>query len=137
MVTFLKRFSLLFVVFFSIVSAEAKEDLEKYRLYVTKIDPEFHCFALSNEMVFNIPKKNWETATLPEVGAEVYILPTIRQVPNRLSSSEEGEFGIKFPKNPNKGVTYVFMSQESEQCCLSLCLIGNNMQCTSRLVVFD
>ena len=36
-------------------------DLAKYRLHVTKVDPEFHCFELSNNLVFVIPQKNWET----------------------------------------------------------------------------
>ena len=43
---------------FSVVSAEIKED--PYRLYVTEVDSEFHCFALSNHMVFNILERKLE-----------------------------------------------------------------------------
>ena len=70
----LKHFSLLFVFIFSMVSAEIKED--QYRLYVTMVDPEFHCFALSNHMICYIPKENWETRTLPEVGTEICFILT-------------------------------------------------------------
>ena len=74
MIKTLKHFFLLFVFMFSMVSAESKED--PYRLYVTMVDPEFHCFALSNNMVFNIPGTNWEIiAALPEVGTEVHVEP--------------------------------------------------------------
>ena len=76
----LKHFFLLFMLVFSTVSAETKED--QYRLYVTMVDPEFHCFALSNNMVFNIPEKNWETQMLPEVGAEVFIVDGFRCIPD-------------------------------------------------------
>jgi hypothetical protein len=74
------------------VSAEIKED--KYRLYVTMVDPEFHCFALSNHMICEIPKRHWEKEALPEVGTEVYFYSDIRLIANA-----EDEYGqLPLPK---------------------------------------
>ncbi|HEY5235199.1 MAG TPA: hypothetical protein VIJ14_03375, partial [Rhabdochlamydiaceae bacterium] len=98
----MKRLSLMFMFLLSTVFAETKPDLDKYRVYVTEIDPEFHCFALSNHMVFNIPKKNWETDPLPEVGTEVYLKPTIRMLEGRASYKGEGDFVVKFSQDPMK-----------------------------------
>jgi len=103
---------------FSSVFADQKVDLEKYRLYVTKVDPEFLCFELSNNLVFNIPKKNWENNTLPEVGTQVHIFPIYRLVRGRSLSIEDGEFAVVYSEDPEKK-SIVWMPKESEQYCLS------------------
>src|SRR5579863_8923319 len=122
MTKILKLFSLLFVLIFSMASAEFKED--QYRLYVTMVDPEFHCFSLSNKMVFHIPEKNWETALLPEVGTEIFIEGETRKVSNYLSS-EDDKFGIGFSNHPENKLWWelefmpVRMSKGSEEYCLT------------------
>ena len=114
----LKQFSLLLVFVFSAVFADSKADLENYRLFVTEVDPEFHCFRLSNKLVFNIPKKDWETETLPEVGTEVQIWPRFINVFNRHPFAED-DFNIVFYKNPDKKLMSVCLPKESEEYCLT------------------
>jgi hypothetical protein len=95
----LKLFSLLFVLIFSMVSAdpETVEDkfrsfiFEKYRLTVTDVDPELHCFKLSNKLVCNVPKKDWGTDVLPEVGDRVVLAPIVRLHSHRSTHIEQGE----------------------------------------------
>jgi hypothetical protein len=125
MIKTLKQFSLLFVFIFSMISAESKED--QYRLYVTMVDPEFHCFALSNNMVFNIPKKNWETTALPEVGTEVYITPWLRIIQER-PSCNEGDFVVRYSQDSMKEPITVWMTKDSEQYGLSC--ISSEFVCT-------
>jgi hypothetical protein len=110
----LKYFSLLFVFIFSLVSAEIKED--QYRLNVTMVDPELHCFALSNNMICNTLKKNWETETLPEVGTEVYIKATARIISD---SKNEGEVDVVYSQDPAKRPFGVWITPESKQNGLS------------------
>jgi hypothetical protein len=122
----LKLFSLLFMLIFSMVSAdtETEEDkfrswvFEKYRLTVTEVDPELHCFKLSNKLVYNIPKKNWETDALPEVGDRVVLTPIIRLHSHRSTHIEQGELcaDIRGPdgKWPSKRKVNVWVSGESE-----------------------
>ncbi len=124
----MKRFSLLFMLVFSSIFAEAKVDLEKYRLYVTKVDAEFHCFALSNNLVFTIPQKQWETETLPELGSEVYVLPAIAILDGHTSFKEEHEFSMIHSENRQKKRIAVWMSEESKQECLSL--VSSESVCT-------
>jgi hypothetical protein len=120
MIKTLKHFSLLFVFIFSMVSAEIKED----RLYVTMVDPEFHCFALSNNMVCNIPQKNWETETLPEVGTEIYFYPF------RLSNSEnEDEIFVGYSQDPLEKIFNVWITPESKQYGVSC--ISSESICTA------
>lgn len=120
----LKLFSLLFLFLVSTVSAdtEAEEDMlfvnQRYRLTVTKVDPEFHCFSLTNKLVCNIPKKNWETDALPEVVDEIFIMPFPRVHDHRSSHVETGELlvGIRDPQTKllaKKPIT-VWISDESE-----------------------
>jgi hypothetical protein len=116
----------------STVFAETKTDLDKYRLFVAKVDPEFHCFALSNNMVFNIPKKNWKTESLPEVGTEVYLKPTIRMLEGRSSYKEEGDFVVKFSQDPMKKPVTAWMTKDSEQYCLSF--VSSESVCTQSAI---
>ncbi len=101
-----------------------KADLEKYRLYVTDIDQEFHCFALSNNMICTIPKRNWETETLPEVGTEVYLKSDIRLMTN---PGEEDEFAVGYSQDPEKKLFSVRIIPESKQyglsCVSSECIL--------------
>ena len=111
----LKHFSLLFVFIFSMVSAEIKED--QYRLYVTMVDPEFHCFALSNNMICEIPKRHWEKEALPEVGTEVYFYSDIRLITN--SEDEYDEFAMGYSQDPSKKLFNVRITPESKHYGLS------------------
>lgn len=116
MTKMMKLFSLCAMFLFSSVFAlQDQVDLEKYRLYVTKVDPEFHCFALSNSWVFSIPQQNWETDQLPEVGTEIFILPKLRHPDNRLSLSEEGEFYAEYTKESKTHQIAVWMTEQSQQ----------------------
>lgn len=128
MTKILKLFSLLLMAVFSAVFADSTVDLEKYRLTVTEIDPEFHCFRLSNHMIFNIPKKNWEKVELLEVGTEVYLKPIGRKVTSRLSC-EEGNLCVCFSKNPKKKCMLVWMPKESEEHCLTY--VSSELICTA------
>jgi len=97
-----KFFSLLLIVVFAALSADpgATEDQflaekqERYRLTVTEVDPEHHCFKLSNKLICNLLPKNWETDPLPAVGDEVF-LKTIAAVYNRRwTIPEQGEVAV-------------------------------------------
>ncbi len=126
MIKTLKLFSLMLVLIFSMVSAdpETGEDKfrshihEKYRLTVTDVDPELHCFKLSNKLVCNILKKNWETDALPEVGDMVLLNPVMRLHSHRSTHIEQGELkvDIREPDGrlPSKGKVDVWISGESE-----------------------
>ncbi|HEY5234613.1 MAG TPA: hypothetical protein VIJ14_00425, partial [Rhabdochlamydiaceae bacterium] len=111
---------------FSAVSADTETDedkfrswvFEKYRLSVTEVDPEHHCFKLSNKLVYNIPKKNWGADALPEVGDRVALTPIVRLHSHRSSHTEQGELSvdIRGPDGqlPSKGNVNVWISGESE-----------------------
>ncbi len=120
----LKLFSLLLIFLFSTMVAESKNDLDKYRLYVTNVDPEFHCFALSNQMTFCIAKNDWETGNLPEVGTEVSLVPRFTYPDMRYSVSE-GDLSVlnfgSFHRGPmyQPKLTNIWMSPESKQYCFS------------------
>ena len=126
MIKTLKLFSLMLVLIFSRVSADPKagEDkfrskiFEKYVLTVTDVDPELHCFRLSNKLVCNILKKNWETDALPEVGDIVCLNSILRLHGHRSSHIEQGELrvDIRWPDGrlPSKGEVDVWISGESE-----------------------
>jgi len=90
MTTSFKLFLMLFLLIFTGVFTETQIDLDKYRLYVTEVDPEFHCFTLSNQMVCYVAQNNWETDLLPEVGAEIRLAPKKRNP--AMTLIEEGEF---------------------------------------------
>jgi hypothetical protein len=124
MTKILKYFSLLFVFMFSLVSAEIKED--QYRLYVTDIDPEFHCFALSNNMVFNIPKKMWEKVTLPEVGTEVYVMDGFRCIPE---PKHECVFAFGYSQDGAEKRCYACITPESKK--YGLTCVSSKTICTA------
>src|SRR5476649_717081 len=65
-----KRLLIVFVSFCSLLSA-ANQELEKYLLYVTAIDDEFHSIALSNGWVCNVTKASWGGEKKYEIGDEV------------------------------------------------------------------
>lgn len=108
-------FLMLMFVAFDLFGIGDNADLEKYRLYVTMVDPEFHCFALSNNLVFHIPKKNWETDCLPSVGSEVYI-ESLPRIIEGSSYDEQGDFNVfsSDQKKPNP----VLLTKDSAQYCL-------------------
>ncbi len=123
MIKTLKHFFLLFVFVFSMASAETNED--KYRLYVTMVDPELHCFALSNNMICNTLKKNWETETLPEVGTEVYIKATAKIISD---SKNEGEVDVGYSQDSAKKPFSVWITPESKQN--GLLFVASESVCT-------
>jgi hypothetical protein len=124
MTKMLKHFSLLFVLMFSVVSAEIKED--PYRLYVTEVDSEFHCFALSNHMVFNIPERNWKADAFPEVGTEVYSIDGGRCIPD---PKHECVFVFEYSQDSTKKRCYAWITPESKQYGLS-CILSKTI-CTA------
>ncbi len=132
MIKMVKLFSLCVMFLFSSVFAVGEASLvglEKYRLYVTKVDPEFHCFALSNNLVCQTLKKNWETETLPEVGAQVYITNCVSMIDNRVSDKDVAEFEIGYTENPEKKLIGVRIFQDSKQYGLSI--ISTESVCTA------
>ncbi len=126
MIKTLKLFSLMLVLIFSMVSAdpETGEDKflssihEKYVLTVTEVDPELHCFKLSNKLVCNILKKNWATDALPEVGDIVCLNPIMRLHSHRSTHIEQGELSVDIRgpdgRLPSKGKVDVWISGESD-----------------------
>ena len=111
-----KLFSLLLMFVFSTVFAES--DLDKYRLYVTDVDPEYQCFALSNNMIFCVARNNLETDTFPEVGVEIVLAPWIRH-PDARYFVHEGDFMARFFGIPQNHPTKICMIPESREFCLS------------------
>ncbi len=124
----LNLFFLLLIFSVSTAFSEFKFDPEKYRLFVTKVDPEFHCFELSNNMVFYSASKCWKCEKLPEVGSEVTLIPTTRNAEDKLSHQEEGEFFAVFHIADQKRHLLVWTLPESEKHCLSF--IGTKSVCT-------
>jgi hypothetical protein len=134
----LKLFSLLSVLIFSMVSADTDTELDKFRssisdkyqLTITEVDPELHCFRLSNKLVCNVPKKNWETEALPEVGDKVLLTPIIR-LHSRSTHTEQGELSVEIigsdGEMPPKGKVNVWISGESEY---QLYFVGSDRVCT-------
>lgn len=139
MTKMVKLFSLCIVLMFSPVSAEAetKEERDRlfieqiYRLTVTKVDPVFHCFSLSNKLICNIPKKHWETDALPEVGDEIFLRPFPRIQGHRISHVETGELHIEIKDPQTKLFTKqpitVWISGESEY---QLCYVRSKWKVT-------
>ncbi len=133
MIKTLKLFSLMLVLIFSMVSADPKAEEDKflsntrkkYLLAVTEVDPELHCFRLSNKLVCNILKKNWETDALPEVGDLVVLIPIMRFHSHRSTHIEQGELSvdIRGPDGqlPSKGKVDVWISDESEYRLFFVC----------------
>jgi len=124
----LKLLSLLLLVFFSNIFAESKTDFDRYRLYVAKVDPEFHCFALSNGMVCYTVKKRWESETLPEVGAEIYLIPRLRLSRTRQEKVQEGEFYAFFSDQSSKRSLTVWSTPEFLKHCPSY--VSAKIECT-------
>ena len=113
----MKLFSLLLMVVFSVAFADS--DLDKYRLYVTKVDTELQCFEVSNGMILNRVKKRRNSETLPEVGTEIMLLP-IRFNANRTDARiEDGEFIAGFKAENRKSALFLWMSPGSEQHALT------------------
>ena len=113
----LKLLSLLFIFICSMTFALSAEDdaVNQYRMYVTKVDPEFHCFALSNGMVCNTVKQEWMKEKLPEVGDEIFLIPLIRSSLSFEEKTERGEF-LAFSEKTGLSV---WVSPESRQNCPS------------------
>lgn len=112
----LKLFSLLFIFSFAAVFADSKVDLENYRLYVTEIDPEFHSFRLSNNIICTVCKRNGVPETLPEVGTEVYI-QTAQIVVSNPQPECERVFG--YAQDRAKKSFLAWITPESKQYGLS------------------
>jgi|GEM_PF-789879 len=124
----LKFFSLFFMVVFApllaldmpLAVSETVEDViqlkckEKYRLTVTEIDPEHQCFKLSNNLICNIPKKNWERDSLPAVGDEITLVPISRIHSRELTHIEQGELRVHNRSSNGRQDIDVWISSESE-----------------------
>ena len=114
MIKILKQFSLVFLFFFTRLSAEPNQGLDRYLLYVTDVDPDTQSFVLSNNMVFHVAKNNWKTGHLPEIGMEMRFLPLVRKA-QRSSIEEVGEFLTVCFFHPQNKKTHVWISKESKE----------------------
>lgn len=112
-----KLFSLLFLFVFSTVFAEP--DLDKYRLYVTKVDPELHCFEVSNGLILNTVEKRWKRETLPGVGTEIFLLPYQFNANKTDARVEDGEFIAGFKAENRIKALLLWLSPGSEQHALT------------------
>ena len=121
----LKFFSLFFMVVFAPLVAESATDEnqflskmeEKYRLTVTEVDAEHHCFKLSNKLICNLTKGRLKIDALPVVGDVVRLFPTLRSYDRRLSHIEQGELTVFIKSEdviPTKSIINVWISGEDE-----------------------
>jgi len=94
----LKRSFAILLMAFSVLLADPKVDLNNYRLFVTKVDPDSHYFALSNNLVFGIPETRWATQPLPKEGDEVYIGSS----PQWVEGPKMGGFDMCFVQDSEK-----------------------------------
>jgi hypothetical protein len=130
-----RLFSLLVILFFSSTFAISdnfipnKIDLEKYRLYVTKVDPEFHCISLSNNLVLNIIQKSDE---LPDIGAEVFINSNMRYPDTQFK--EVGELHVFYNKGFRLVCLSAWIAHESELNLLT-CAYGESV-CKNSGIIF-
>lgn len=113
----LKLFSGVFLFIVTSLSAEPNLGLDPYTLYVTEVDPETHRLVLSNKIVFQIAQQSWADR-LPEVGAEIRLLPSYRDV-ERFTEEEEGEFRLIYFFHPENKRLNVWMPAGSRQNCVS------------------
>jgi len=117
-----KRLLIVFVSFCSLLSA-ANHDLEKYLLYVTAIDDEFHSIALSNGWVCNVNEAFWGREKKYEIGDEVSL-----QVMFWVASEEEsiktwGEFLL------GEDSLQVWISEDSKSSDISY--VGTTSECVT------
>ncbi|HEX2579690.1 MAG TPA: hypothetical protein VHK67_04735 [Rhabdochlamydiaceae bacterium] len=128
-----KFFSLLLMVVIAALSADPGKVAdnflstikERYRLTVTEVDPEHHCFKLSNKLICNLLQKNWETDPLPAIGDEVF-LRSITNVYNRQwTRVEQGEVAVVIGSSGRE--VHVWISGESEY---ALFFLGTTSTCT-------
>lgn len=122
----LKFFSLVLLLIFSVAFGGSKVDLEKYRLFVTKVDPESHCFVLSNGMTCCQIIRDWNKKALPNIGIEIALTNLSSPSENKKSNKEEGEF---LALDDNGGQYYVWMPLESEQYFLTVVLCRSVCTC--------
>jgi hypothetical protein len=121
----MKLFFLMLIFSVSCAFTESKFDPEKYRLYVTEVDPEFHCFALSNGMTCYTIKLDWQLEKLPEVGTEIYLSPwsnkpkCVSSDNSRALAIQKGEFYVSYSIAGQKRGHRVWMPREFEQYCLA------------------
>jgi len=105
----LKFFSFFLMVVFAPLAAESATDenqflskvKENYRLTVTEVDPEHHCFKLSNKVICNLTKGRLKIDALPAVGDAVVLFPISRSYDRRLSHIEQGDLAV-FIKGDNE-----------------------------------
>ena len=123
----MRLLSFLFVLVFSSVFADV--ELEKYRLYVTRVDPEFHCFELSNNFILNTGKRGWGSEKLPDEGTEIYLMPTVRSSRSQEERIRDGEFyAFYYQDDKEVKLNAVWISPESKQDCLSY--VSTQLECT-------
>ena len=111
----LKNFSFAVLFAFSIVSAEPNQNLDQHRPYIAAVDPETYSFALSNNLVFQMKKKDWDIE--PEVGIEVRFAPVMRGGESGFSDQKADDLLCLFAFNCR--LKTVWLSEESKKYCLS------------------
>ncbi len=115
MKTILKLFLMIFFLICFPLFAEADLNLNKYRMYVTAVDEDAHCFAVSNGLIFHLIKKHWTVKKLPEIGVEIKLIPMGWFPEVKSSNIEEGEFIVLFDNETAKNQRVLaWLSPDSE-----------------------
>jgi hypothetical protein len=109
-----KLLRLLFVVFASLCSLVRAEtqDLDKYRVYVSKVDDEFHSIALSNGMILQVVQMKWGLEKFLVAGDEILILPMLRHLERKESLKNEGDL-LLISFGDQQKIINVWVTEES------------------------
>lgn len=120
---FYRVFFVLFALICSLVRADA-QNLDKYRVHVSKVDDEFHCIALSNGMICQVIQKRWGSEKFLVAGDEVLILPMLRHPERKESLKDEGDlFLVSF--GDQKKVINVWSEESNPQ--ILTCVAGSSV----------
>jgi len=111
----LKLFSLLFLLIFS--AAFAEFDVEKYRLFVSKVDPELQSFVLTNGMTCHKIESSDNPKGLPAIGSEIVLYPLKTTSEHRRANKELGEFAALDDQNWRY---LIWMPQDAEEYFLTV-----------------
>lgn len=110
----LKLFLPLFLLAFSMMFAEV--NLEKYRLFVSKADPETQSFVLSNGMTCCLIEQLNKIKALPAVGSEMMLYP-LKGTSEYRPQQSVGEFDAR---DVNDRQFLIWMPQDSQQYFLTV-----------------
>lgn len=106
-----------FFVLFALICSLARADtqnLDKYRVYVSKVDDEFHCIALSNGIICHVIPKKWGSEKFLVAGDEILILPSVRHPERKGSLKDEGALFLVSFGNQGKAIN-VWLEESNPQ----------------------